>query len=116
VWTNLLDNAIDAAPENGHIKVRLWTEDDWVCVGICDDGPGIPQEHWEHIFEPFYTTKEAGVGTGLGLDIAHRIVVGNFHGEIRFTTAADGTEFVVKLPLATNELSGINQGCSVAQG
>ena len=117
VWTNLLDNAIDAAPENGHIKVRLWAEDEWVCVGICDNGPGIPQEHREHIFEPFYTTKEAGVGTGLGLDIAHRIVVGNFHGEIRFTTAADGTEFVVKLPLATDETgAGISKGCSVSQG
>jgi signal transduction histidine kinase len=99
VWTNLLDNAIDAAPEKGHIGVRLWTEGKWVCVGIRDNGPGIPKEHWEHIFEPFYTTKEAGVGTGLGLDIAHRIVVGNFHGDIRFESHPGGTEFIVRLPL-----------------
>ena len=115
VWTNLLDNAIDAAPENGKIGVRLWTEGDWVCVGIRDNGPGIPHEHWDHLFEPFYTTKEAGVGTGLGLDIAHRIVVGNFSGEIRFTTDQAGTEFVVRLPMgsrASNEL----EGCTIATG
>lgn len=99
VWTNLLDNAIDAAPEGGAVAVRLWLEQDMVCVGIRDNGSGIPQEHWEHIFEPFYTTKEAGVGTGLGLDIAHRIIVGNFHGDIRFTSGPEGTEFIVRLPL-----------------
>ncbi len=116
VWTNLLDNAIDAAPENGHITVRLWTEPGWVCVGIRDNGPGIPMEHWEHIFEPFYTTKEAGVGTGLGLDIAHRIVVGNFHGDIRFTTAAAGTEFVVRLPLdEKGSAAEPSHGCSVVE-
>lgn len=99
VWTNLLDNAIDAAPERGKIGIRLWTEGKWVCVGISDDGPGIPPEHRDHIFEPFYTTKEAGVGTGLGLDIAHRIVVGNFHGDIRFESEHGMTEFIVRLPL-----------------
>lgn len=99
VWTNLLDNAVDAVPEGGRVVVRLWIEEDRVCVAICDNGPGIPREHWEHIFEPFYTTKEAGVGTGLGLDIAHRIVVGNFHGDIRFSSSEEGTEFIVRLPL-----------------
>ncbi len=115
VWTNLLDNAIDAAPENGHIQVRLWTENRTVCVGIRDDGSGIPKEHWDHIFEPFYTTKEAGLGTGLGLDIAHRIVVGNFHGEIRFTSDAGGTEFIVRLPIE-EKASARNAGCSVSMG
>ncbi len=115
VWTNLLDNAIDAAPENGHIQVRLWTEGRTVCVGIRDDGGGIPTEHWDHIFEPFYTTKEAGLGTGLGLDIAHRIVVGNFHGEIRFTTDAGGTEFVVRLPIEEKAATEA-AGCSIAVG
>ena len=114
VWTNLLDNAIDAVPENGVIHVRLWTEPDSVCVGIRDNGPGISPEHREHIFEPFYTTKEAGVGTGLGLDIAHRIVVGNFHGDIQFTSEpGGGAEFLVRLPLAA-EGSSEEQGCSIS--
>jgi signal transduction histidine kinase len=113
VWTNLLDNAIDAVPEGGWLKVRLWVEDEMVCVGIRDNGPGIPQEHWEHIFEPFYTTKEAGVGTGLGLDIAHRIVVGNFHGDIRFSSGADGTEFIVRLPLGQG---ADGESCMIGNG
>lgn len=112
VWTNLLDNAIDAAPENGMVHVRLWVEPDWVCVGIRDNGPGIAPEHREHIFEPFYTTKEAGVGTGLGLDIAYRIVVGNFHGDIRFTSEpGNGTEFLVRLPVVAPG-SVEENGCS----
>ncbi len=114
VWTNLLDNAIDAAPEHGTVGVRLWTEGKWLCVGIRDNGPGIAPEHREHIFEPFYTTKEAGVGTGLGLDIVHRIVVGNFRGEIQFESEpGEGTEFLVRLPVAT-EGSVEREGCSTA--
>ena len=76
VWTNILDNAIDASPEKGVIDIRTWVENDIVCVGIADQGSGIAPEHRDHIFEPFFTTKPAGLGTGLGLDIAHRIVVG----------------------------------------
>ncbi len=112
VWTNLLDNAVDAAPENGTVHVRLWTDGEWVCVGIRDDGPGIAREHWEHIFEPFYTTKDAGVGTGLGLDIVHRIVAGNFHGDIRFTTKPGNTEFVVRLPMEQSQADAV--GCCIA--
>ncbi len=113
VWTNLLDNAIDASPENGTIRVRLWTENNSICVGIRDSGPGIPPEHAGHIFEPFYTTKEAGVGTGLGLDIAHRIVVGNFHGDLEFTSKLGATEFVVRLPIA-DVGDAVREGCSIA--
>lgn len=116
VWTNLLDNAIDAAPENGTVGVRLWTEGQWLCVGIRDNGPGIAPEHRDHIFEPFYTTKDVGVGTGLGLDIVHRIVVGNFRGEIEFTSeAGKGTEFLVRLPVAADGSTG-SGGCSMAAG
>ena len=100
VWTNLLDNAIDAAPQKGKIRVRLWSEAASIYVGIADNGSGIPKEDWDHIFEPFYTTKEVGVGTGLGLDIAHRIVVGKLQGAISFTTEPGATEFVVRLPMA----------------
>ncbi len=97
VWTNLLDNAIDAAPENGEVGIHLWAEGAHVCVAIRDNGPGIAPEHQGHIFKPFFTTKEPGVGTGLGLDIAHRIVAGNFGGDIRFSTEPGRTEFLVRL-------------------
>jgi signal transduction histidine kinase len=99
VWTNLLDNAIDAAPQAGNIAVRVWSENGMVCVGIADNGPGIQEEHMGQIFEPFFTTKPVGVGTGLGLDIAHRIVVGHYGGQISFTTEPGKTEFLVRLPV-----------------
>ncbi|MFZ0661944.1 MAG: ATP-binding protein [Acidobacteriaceae bacterium] len=100
VWTNILDNAIDASPEKGEIVIRTWVEDGKVQIGIADEGAGIASEYRDHIFEPFFTTKAAGVGTGLGLDIAHRIVVGQFGGEITFASEPGRTEFVVRLPEA----------------
>ena len=103
VWTNLLDNAIDAAPDSSKITIRTWLdggrEQGRLCVGIADQGPGIPPEVREKIFEPFFTTKPAGVGTGLGLEIARRIVTTQFHGTIGFTSEPGRTEFVVKIPL-----------------
>lgn len=102
VWTNILDNAIDASPEKGEIVIRTWTEDGAengsAFIGIADQGTGIASENRDHIFEPFFTTKAAGVGTGLGLDIAHRIVVGQFGGEIKFSSEPGHTEFVVRVP------------------
>jgi signal transduction histidine kinase len=98
VWTNLLDNAIDASPEGGKVTIRTWTEGSDALVGIADEGAGVPEEFRDHIFEPFFTTKPAGVGTGLGLDIAHRIVVGQFKGKIEFTSRPGMTEFVVSVP------------------
>ncbi|HTY84151.1 MAG TPA: ATP-binding protein [Silvibacterium sp.] len=98
VWTNLLDNAIDASPEEGKIVIRTWTENGNACVGIADHGSGIAPENREHIFDPFFTTKPVGVGTGLGLDIAHRIVVGQFGGSITFKSEPGNTEFIVKVP------------------
>jgi len=100
VWTNLLDNAIDASPEPGKITIRTWIDNSWVCVGITDQGPGIPPEYRAKVFEPFFTTKPIGVGTGLGLDIAHRVVTGHYGGQIGFTSEPGRTEFVVKLPVA----------------
>lgn len=99
VWTNILDNAIDASPESGKITVRTWMEGDWVGVGICDQGPGIAPEHRSQVFEPFFTTKPMGIGTGLGLDIAHRVITGHYGGQIGFTSEPGKTEFVVKLPI-----------------
>ena len=100
VWTNLLDNAVDASPAQGTIHVRTWVEEGNVCVGIADDGAGIAEEHQTHIFDPFFTTKPVGVGTGLGLDIAHRIVVGSYGGQIGFTTKPGKTEFIVRIPIS----------------
>jgi signal transduction histidine kinase len=104
IWTNLLDNAIDAVPQGGHIKIRTWVEtktgaggDSDLCISIEDNGSGIPLESQPHIFDPFYTTKPVGVGTGLGLGIVHRIVE-QFGGVIRFSSDTKGTEFVVRLP------------------
>ena len=98
VWTNILDNAIDASPEGGKITIRTWTEGAKAVIAIADEGAGIPMECRAHIFEPFYTTKPVGVGTGLGLDIAHRIVVGQFNGQISFESHPGKTEFIVSLP------------------
>lgn len=106
VWTNILDNAIDASPEMGEIVIRTWADGGTegeagsgaACIGIADQGAGIAAENRDHIFEPFFTTKPVGAGTGLGLEIAHRIVVGQFGGEIKFDTGPGHTEFVVRVP------------------
>jgi signal transduction histidine kinase len=99
VWTNILDNAIDASPEKGTIGIRTWVDGKRICIGIADHGSGIAEEHRAHIFEPFFTTKAVGVGTGLGLDIAHRIVTGHYLGHITFTSEPGNTEFIVELPI-----------------
>ncbi|HEX3437823.1 MAG TPA: ATP-binding protein [Pseudacidobacterium sp.] len=105
VWTNLLDNAIDASPEGGKITIRTWTEDEWVYVGIADQGPGIPAEYRDKVFEPFFTTKPVGIGTGLGLDIANRVVTGHYGGHVGFTSEPGKTEFIVKLPVSERKQS-----------
>jgi signal transduction histidine kinase len=99
VWTNLLDNATDAAPEGSKVRIRTWAEDGQIGVGIADEGSGIAPEIREQVFLPFYTTKPPGVGTGLGLDIARRIVTAQYNGTIGFSSEPGRTEFVVKLPL-----------------
>ena len=101
VWTNLLDNAIDAAPQKSTITVRTWADRTNMCVAIVDSGLGIPPENQSHIFEPFYTTKPVGEGTGLGLDIVQRIVVGQFGGHIGVESVPGRTEFTVMLPIKT---------------
>jgi signal transduction histidine kinase len=74
VWTNLIDNAVDAMAGKGELRVRTFREDTCVVVEIADNGAGIPPETKAHIFEPFFTTKGVGEGTGLGLDAVQRIV------------------------------------------
>jgi len=102
VWTNLLDNATDAAPEGSKVRIRTWVEDGRIGVGIADQGAGIAPEIRDQIFQPFYTTKPPGVGTGLGLDIARRIVTAQYNGTIAFTSEPGRTEFVVKLPVESS--------------
>jgi signal transduction histidine kinase len=80
VWTNLIDNAIDAMEGTGELLVRTRHDDNAVVVEIGDQGPGIPAELASRIFDPFFTTKEVGKGTGLGLDIVRRIVVDGHRG------------------------------------
>ena len=75
MWTNLIDNAVDAMDGAGTLRVTTRADDGWVVVEIGDTGPGMPPEVAARAFEPFFTTKEVGKGTGLGLDIARRIVV-----------------------------------------
>ena len=99
VWTNLLDNAISAAGPGGHVTLATGREDGRVRVTVADDGPGIAPEHQERIFEPFFTTKPVGEGTGLGLDVAWRIVVRNHGGELRVKSAPGDTRFDVLLPV-----------------
>ncbi|WP_019586151.1 sensor histidine kinase [Deinococcus apachensis] len=98
VWTNLIDNAIDAMKGRGHLLVRAGREGDHLLVEIVDDGPGIPPDVQPHIFEPFFTTKGVGAGSGLGLDISGRIVRGH-RGEIRVTSRPGETRFQVRLPI-----------------
>jgi signal transduction histidine kinase len=104
VWTNLIDNAADAMEGQGKLTVRTRPEgDDRVMVEIGDTGPGVPEEVRNRVFEPFFTTKEVGKGTGLGLDIAWRIVIGRHAGEIRLESAPGNTRFQVVLPVRQSE-------------
>ena len=98
VWTNLIDNAIDAMGGKGELRIRTSLELDRVLVEIIDSGPGISEEAKAHIFEPFFTTKEVGEGTGLGLDTVYRIVQSH-HGEVRVDSKPGVTDFQVRLPL-----------------
>jgi signal transduction histidine kinase len=99
VWTNLLDNAIDAAPEAGLIRIEA-ARDSKTSVGVrvIDNGPGVPPEIQSRIFEPFFTTKPVGQGTGLGLDIVERIVVQQHGGTVDVESQPGRTVFVVRLP------------------
>ena len=99
VWTNLIDNAIDAIGEQGQIWIRTLAEHDQVLVEITDNGTGIPPEIQGRIFEPFFTTKGVGKGTGLGLVTSYRTVVGKHDGDIRVFSQPGNTRFQVRLPI-----------------
>src|SRR5215510_10764712 len=99
VWTNLIDNALEAMQGQGELRIRTARELDNLFVEIADSGPGIPPEVKSHIFEPFFTTKGVGEGTGLGLDVVQRIVK-KHRGDIQVSSKPGDTRFQVWLPLA----------------
>jgi signal transduction histidine kinase len=99
VWTNLIDNAVQAMEGSGTLTIRTARDDNTVRVEICDTGPGIPPELRRRIFEPFFTTKPVGQGTGLGLDICYRIVVVRHGGDLGVESEPGDTRFIVRLPL-----------------
>jgi signal transduction histidine kinase len=101
VWTNLLDNALDAVAPGGRVGVRTCRDgrgDGGVCVDVVDDGPGIPADVQSRMFEPFFTTKPMGEGTGLGLEVVHRIVVRRHGGDIRVESRPGETRIRICLP------------------
>jgi signal transduction histidine kinase len=96
VWFSLLDNALDAIPKSGKIHIMGGLETNFIVLRIIDNGPGIPLEKIDRIFDPFYTTKSPGQGTGLGLDLSRRIIRG-YKGDIYVRSEAGKTEFCVNL-------------------
>jgi signal transduction histidine kinase len=99
VWTNIIDNAIDAMDGKGHLVIRARQEDSWVVVEVEDDGPGIPAEIQSKIFDPFFTTKGPGEGTGLGLNISRSLIVQKHQGELVVDSEPGRTCFTVRIPM-----------------
>jgi signal transduction histidine kinase len=99
VWTNIIDNAVDAMNGKGEIKIKTYEEDHCVIVEIEDNGPGIPKAIQSRIFEPFFTTKAPGQGTGLGLHISHDIIVNRHHGQLLVESKPGETKFRIILPV-----------------
>jgi signal transduction histidine kinase len=100
VWSNIIDNAIQAMGGEGTLTIRTSRKnDEMVRVEIGDNGPGISEENLSRVFTPFFTTKPFGQGTGLGLDLARRIIVEKHHGDIRVESTPGNTRFIILLPL-----------------
>jgi signal transduction histidine kinase len=101
VWTNLIDNALDAmeAVGRGRLTIRTEKDDEFVKVSIIDNGPGIPEEIRSRIFDPFFTTKDIGKGTGMGLDVVSRIV-NQHHGSVKVSSEPGNTVFIICFPFA----------------
>ena len=96
---DMIDNALDAMGDSGVLRVATHRDGDHVVVEVCDTGPGLSPEVAERAFEAFFTTKDVGQGTGLGLDIARRIVVDRHGGEIVIHPEAGNTVFEVRIPI-----------------
>ena len=105
VWTNLIDNALQAMGGTGTLTITTSRDDDCAVVEIGDTGPGIPDAIVGRIFEPFFTTKPVGEGTGLGLDISWRIVTNKHHGDLSVKSRPGDTRFRVRLPLRARDVN-----------
>ncbi|HUF00291.1 MAG TPA: ATP-binding protein [Anaerolineales bacterium] len=103
VWTNIIDNAVDALNGKGEIKIATYEDDHNVVIEIADNGPGIPEDIQPRIFEPFFTTKAPGQGTGLGLHISHDIVANRHHGQLTVESKPGETRFRIVLPIKINK-------------
>jgi signal transduction histidine kinase len=99
VWTNLIDNAIDAMAGEGTLTIRTARDGDNALVEVIDTGPGVPAELRRRVFEPFFTTKGVGRGTGLGLDVSFRVITNRHGGDLRVISEPGDTHFQVRLPL-----------------
>ena len=102
VWTNLIDNAVDAMDGEGTLTLATSVDGDDVLVEVGDSGPGIDPDVLARVFEPFFTTKDVGRGTGLGLDISRRIVVDRHGGDITFVSEPGATTARVRLPIPSH--------------
>ena len=118
VWTNIIDNALDAMNGEGNILIKTHLLNGWIVVDIKDSGPGIPQEIQSKIFDPFFTTKPPGKGTGLGLNISHNIITQKHKGEISVISKPGETCFRVKLPLnqSNNHISADSSQSALPDG
>jgi signal transduction histidine kinase len=99
VWTNIIDNAVDAMNSKGEIRIKTYQEDPHIIVEIADTGPGIPEDIQSRIFDPFFTTKAPGHGTGLGLHISHDIIANRHHGQLTVESKPGETKFRIVLPV-----------------
>jgi signal transduction histidine kinase len=97
VWTNIIDNAIYAMPQNGELTIETIRDSKGICVKFIDNGSGIPPEIVSRIFDPFFTTKKVGDGTGIGLDLVNRIIK-HHNGEIKVDSKPGRTEFSISIP------------------
>jgi signal transduction histidine kinase len=98
VWTNLIDNAMDAMAGSGTLTIRTAHDGDNALVEVIDTGPGVPEELHRRVFEPFFTTKGVGRGTGLGLDVSYRVITSRHGGDLRVVSKPGDTHFQVRLP------------------
>ncbi|MEM9897727.1 MAG: sensor histidine kinase [Bacteroidota bacterium] len=99
VWTNIIDNAIDASPQKGKIQIITKLDKDQARISFIDNGPGIPKDIQEKIFDPFFTTKAVGEGTGLGLDVVQKVINHQHLGSIKLETEPGRTAFLISIPV-----------------
>ena len=97
---NLIINAVEASPEGGLIEIKTWVDDGFIKISVSDEGRGITQEELSEIFDPFYTTKDAGEGTGLGLYLVSSVVERGGGSVKVVSEPGEGTEFTIGLPVS----------------